>query len=517
VGAVELTAVSRVLILHNPVGEGDDLSTSAVLTDVDLVASGLTALGIPHRAVAVPDWKPWLHMAPDPGTVVFNLMEAPPGVPHVHPAAAAALEAMDVPFTGSPAAVLWLTTDKLATRALLASEGLPVAPGGRLDPDDPALLERVPGPWLLKPACEDASLGLEDDPVCATGEAAVARARHLAARFPGQAIVAERYLPGRELNVSLLATEGGVEVLPVAEILFEGFPEGMSRVVGYDAKWREDSFAYRHTVRVFPEESADAVLLERLREISLSAWRICGLRGYGRLDFRLDEGGEPHVLEVNANPCLAPDAGFLAAAAKAGLAVPEVVARILGDAVQGRPEVTSGVTRVRNAGDRTGVSIRRGLEASDRRAIEALVLATGFFNPEEKSVALELVDDRLAGGEASHYRFLVAEVDGVVAGYACWGPIPGTVASADLYWIVVGPEFQARGIGAALLQAAEKWMAGAGRTRVYVETSTRPQYLPTRAFYAACGYEEVAELADFYAPGDGKAVLLKILGEGGAQ
>ncbi|HKI05406.1 MAG TPA: GNAT family N-acetyltransferase [Thermoanaerobaculia bacterium] len=158
-----------------------------------------------------------------------------------------------------------------------------------------------------------------------------------------------------------------------------------------------------------------------------------------------------------------------------------------------------------------GLSIRRGLDPADREPVEALIRATGFFNPEEIEVALELVDERLAEGDASHYRFLVGEWDGRVAGYACWGPIPGTVASADLYWIVVHPDFQGKKIGAALLQAAEEWMASAGRTRVYVETSTRPQYLPTRAFYGACGYGLAAELADFYAPGDGKALFLKVL------
>jgi len=157
------------------------------------------------------------------------------------------------------------------------------------------------------------------------------------------------------------------------------------------------------------------------------------------------------------------------------------------------------------------LSIRRTLERSDRAPLEALIRATGFFNPEEIGVALELVDDRLANGDASHYRFLAGELDGRLAGYACWGPIPGTVASADLYWIVVHPEFQGKGTGAALLRAAEEQMATAGRTRVYVETSTRPQYLPTRAFYAACGYELASELVDFYAPGDGKATFLKVL------
>ena len=156
------------------------------------------------------------------------------------------------------------------------------------------------------------------------------------------------------------------------------------------------------------------------------------------------------------------------------------------------------------------LSIRRSLEPADREPLEALIRATSFFNPEEIDVALELVDDRLANGDASHYRFLVGELDGRVAGYSCWGPIPGTVASADLYWIVVHPDFQGRRVGATLLHAAEEWMAAAGRTRVYVETSTRPQYLPTRAFYAACGYQIASELVDFYAPGDGKATFLRV-------
>jgi D-alanine-D-alanine ligase len=331
---VDLSALSRIVIAHNPVSSEDDPSTSDVLAQVDLVAAGLDALGLPHRTVAVPDRRPWLHLVPGPGEAVFNLMEAPPGRPAALLDAAAALELMGAPFTGSAPGALWLTTDKLATRAVLAAEGLPVAPGGRLDVDDPALLERIPGPWILKPACEDASLGLEGDPVCATRAAALARARELAARFPGQAVLAETFLPGRELNVSLLARDGGAEALPIAEIVYEDFPEGMSRVLGYDAKWREDSFACTHTVRRFPG-AADAALLGRARELALAAWRLFGLRGYARVDLRLDAQGEPRILEVNANPCLAADAGFMAAAAQAGLSAAEVVRRILEDAVGG--------------------------------------------------------------------------------------------------------------------------------------------------------------------------------------
>lgn len=159
------------------------------------------------------------------------------------------------------------------------------------------------------------------------------------------------------------------------------------------------------------------------------------------------------------------------------------------------------------------VTVRRGLRPLEREPIAALLAATGFFNPEELEVALELVDDRLANGETSHYRFLVAELGGGVAGYACWGPIPGTAESVDLYWIAVDPAAQGHGVGRALLAAAESWILEEGRRRVYIETAGRPQYVPTRGFYLACGYHVAAELEHFYAPGDAKVLFLKVLAE----
>jgi len=157
------------------------------------------------------------------------------------------------------------------------------------------------------------------------------------------------------------------------------------------------------------------------------------------------------------------------------------------------------------------VTPRRELTPEDRPPIASILARTGFFNLEEQEVALELVDDRLRLGEDSHYRFLVSEHQGQVVGYACWGPIPATTASVDLYWIVVDPDHQGRGVGRRLLEACEEWVAASDRNQVYVETSSRRQYLPTRSFYLACGYRIEAELDDFYAPGDGKVILLKVL------
>ena len=318
-----------IVVAHPRVAADADPSTSDVLDQVALVAGALSSLGERFETVAIDGGRVWEALAEQPDVVVFNLLEFPPGAPQLQTAATAALELLGLPFTGAAAGPMWLSTDKLATRALLASSGLPVAAGGRFEPDRPALLEVVPPPWILKPAFEDASLGLEGDPVATTAEQAVARGRDLAARFPGQPIVLEHFLPGREFNVALLEDAAGVEVLPVAEIAFVDFPPGTPALVGYEAKWQTGSFEYVHTVRRFPSSEADGELIDELAGLARAAYRACGLAGYARVDFRLDEGGRPSVLEVNANPCLSADAGFMAAAVRTGLDAATVVGRIV--------------------------------------------------------------------------------------------------------------------------------------------------------------------------------------------
>ncbi len=147
----------------------------------------------------------------------------------------------------------------------------------------------------------------------------------------------------------------------------------------------------------------------------------------------------------------------------------------------------------------------------DRAVIRQLVDSTGFFSPAEAAIAVELVTDRLDKKEQSEYRFLFAVRGGEVGGYACYGPIPGTAWSFDLYWIVVSPSFQGRGLGRTILAETEALVREGGGRRIYADTSSRGQYAPTRAFYERCGYRPVALLEEFYGPGDGKVIYLKIL------
>lgn len=153
--------------------------------------------------------------------------------------------------------------------------------------------------------------------------------------------------------------------------------------------------------------------------------------------------------------------------------------------------------------------------AGDPRAVGELVSATEFFSVAEKDVAVELVDEALARGNASGYYFVFAdakESPGKIDGYTCYGPIPATASSFDLYWIAVSPRIQRSGLGRELLLETERRAAGRGATQMYVDTSGREQYAPTRAFYERMGYSKAAELTDFYAPGDAKIIYCKQLG-----
>ena len=140
-----------------------------------------------------------------------------------------------------------------------------------------------------------------------------------------------------------------------------------------------------------------------------------------------------------------------------------------------------------------------------------MVGATGFFRPDELEIAVSLAVEHLEQGEKSGYSFIFAERNSHVVGFVCYGPIPCTVSSYDLYWIVVRPEHQGTGVGHALLRECEEEILRRGGTRIYVETSSRAQYEPTRRFYLSSRYLQAAVFDDFYAPGDGKVVYLKVL------
>jgi D-alanine-D-alanine ligase len=243
----------------------------------------------------------------------------------------ALLEGLGIPFTGAPLQAIMMTTNKLVAKRLLRDAGLPTpdwyARGGAPTTADSLAGIRV----IVKPVWDHGSRALDEADVREFGSATDLRAA--VEGGAGSPRFAERYVEGREFNLALLATANGdVEVLPPAEMVFSGWKGDRPRVVGYRAKWVADSFEYRNTLRRFDFDPADAPLLRDLTRLAAETWRCFGLRGYARVDFRVDENGTPFILEANVNPCLTPDAGFAAALDHAGISFVDALERILGDA-----------------------------------------------------------------------------------------------------------------------------------------------------------------------------------------
>ncbi|MBN2012255.1 GNAT family N-acetyltransferase [candidate division KSB1 bacterium] len=157
------------------------------------------------------------------------------------------------------------------------------------------------------------------------------------------------------------------------------------------------------------------------------------------------------------------------------------------------------------------LAFRDDVQPNDPEHVRDIVTSSGFFSDEEINIAVELVTERLEKGLASGYYFIFADENGRTVGYACFGPIPGTRASYDLYWIAVHDNQRGQGIGKQLLQRSEHSINQLGGKRIYIETSSRDQYVPTRSFYINNEYDTAAVLDDFYAPGDSKYIFVKEL------
>lgn len=350
----------RVAVLFNRVEPGAPPDEGDVLAQVEAVSAALAALG--HRPEPLACGLDLDALAgeldrrrPD---AAFNLVESLGGHERLLHLVPALLDVLGIPYTGCPTEALFLTTGKLLAKERLAAAGLPTPSwrvAGEVGLRGPApaggggapFAETLPEAFIVKPVWEHGSVGLGDEAILPGGDLEAVSRRLAEGSGPGGGpLFAEAYVDGRELNLSLLAgasdgPAGGSprepQVLPPAEIRFTGYPRGKPRIVSYRAKWDSDSFEYRHTVRSFDFPAADGSLLAETSELARRCWRLFGLRGYARVDFRVDVAGRPWILEVNANPCLSLDAGFAAALEPAGLTYAQAVERILAGAATMAP------------------------------------------------------------------------------------------------------------------------------------------------------------------------------------
>lgn len=266
---------------------------------------------------------------------VFNLVESLGGTDRLAVLVPLLLDARRIAYTGNDGRATMDASDKVLVKARLSERGLPTpawlaaGSGNAVD---------AKGTFIIKARFEHASVGMDDAAVVTVnGLESLRREMRVRSEAHGTEMFAEEFIAGREFNISVMAdASGACRTLPAAEIDFSAFPEGKPRIVGFDAKWTESSFEYNATPRRFCFPSEDNALVTTLNRLSEIVWDEFGLKGYARVDYRVDQNGQPFILEINTNPCLSPDAGFAAAVAFGGGTFDQTIVDILEAAVRRR-------------------------------------------------------------------------------------------------------------------------------------------------------------------------------------
>lgn len=341
----------RIAVLHHALAPDAPKDELDVLDEVEAVTEALRGLGHePFVLKASLDLgaleRALAETQPD---LVFNLVESLAGQGRLIHLVPSVLSALGLPFTGSSAEAILLSTHKPLAKRLLKMHALPTPAWEEAEPNGP-VGRFEPGRYIIKSVFEHASIGLDEGAIVEAATREELRSE-IDARAPmlGGEGFAERYIDGREFDLAMLAGARGIEILP-AELDFSAYPEGKPRFVSYTAKWDVGSFEWENTLRNFDFAPADDSLIVRMRHLARECWRIFGLRGFGRVDFRVDKHGQPWILEVNANPCLSPDAGLAEALEHAEIPYAEAIRRIVEDGVAHGP--ASARIRAAGAGNR---------------------------------------------------------------------------------------------------------------------------------------------------------------------
>ena len=310
----------RVLILYNepvlPPDHPNAESEREILATVEVVNRMLTPAGFDVQRLGCSHDPACLlaglrERRPD---VVFNLFEGTADHGLTEAYVAGLLEWLGLPFTGCPSQALFLARGKHLSKYVFRGAGLPT-PDFLVVEELPAPACRLRWPVIVKPALEDASVGLDQGSVVTSQPRLEDRAALLLRKY-GPPVIVERFIRGRELNVALVENPH-LHLLPTSEILFLDNDADYWPIVTYDAKWKPNSRDYQATPPHCPADLSPE-LAQRLEELSIRAFRLLGCRDYARVDFRVDSAGKPYLLEVNPNPDFHPTGGFAGALIAAG-------------------------------------------------------------------------------------------------------------------------------------------------------------------------------------------------------
>jgi D-alanine-D-alanine ligase len=255
--------------------------------------------------------------------LLFNLCESMEGDARNEPTFAGLLDLFRIPYTGADLLGLASCLHKHRTKEILIARGINTPAFRTLTTVVDPSLDALDYPWFLKLAHEDASVGITEANLVRSADSLRARAKEMIDQY-NQPVIAERYIEGREINVTLIGNGGDLQMLPLHEIDFSAMPKERPRIVSYAAKWDESHVDYVGTKPV-PLRDASPKLVADVEAIARAAYVALGLRDYGRVDLRVDAQGAPWVIDVNPNCDISPDAGVARAAKVAGMTYAQLI------------------------------------------------------------------------------------------------------------------------------------------------------------------------------------------------
>ena len=303
-----------------------DLSEREFLKQINMIKKSLSKKYMSVETLPVNSdiklaMKKILHYSPD---LIFNFVESVEGNSNLESYVAGLFDLMEIPYTGNGPISLGNCLIKSRTKQILQSHGVRtpkhmIAHVNRFPEKNNFMLKF---PVILKLAREDASIGISELSVVNNLDALKERLEYLFTNF-NQEVLIEEYIDGRELNVAIL----GDQILPISEIRFDGLPEEFPKIVTYEAKWSPESVYYKNTVPRCPAPLDDS-LRQKIEKMALEAYDAMECRDYARVDIRLNQRNVPYVIEVNPNPDISPDTGFVRSAAAAGIGYDELLFKI---------------------------------------------------------------------------------------------------------------------------------------------------------------------------------------------
>ena len=264
--------------------------------------------------------------------VILNFVESVEGNSNLESYVAGVYDLLEIPYTGNSSVCLGNCLSKLRTKQILQSHGIRspkyFIAGINHIPSKEELSIKYPA--ILKLAREDASIGISEFSVVNDYENLTKRLEYLFSTY-NQEVLIEEYIEGRELNVAVL----GNKILPISEIHFDGLPDDLPKIITYEAKWSPESVYYKNTVPKCPAV-LDEKVKQKIEKMAIEAFEALECRDYARVDVRLNAKNIPYVIEVNPNPDISPDAGFVRSAGAAGTSYEELLHKLTGMALKRR-------------------------------------------------------------------------------------------------------------------------------------------------------------------------------------